>query len=67
MADLCSESGIKRHVVNKDSILGKLALFQRLTLVIVYNVTEMIAATVVGFAHAHRVVGQVDVAVIAED
>jgi hypothetical protein len=37
------------------------------TLVVVDDVAQVVAAAVVGFAHAHRVVGEVDVAVVAED
>lgn len=38
-----------------------------LTLVVVHHVAQVVAAAVVGFAHAHAVVRQVDVAVVAED
>lgn len=37
------------------------------TLVIVNNIPQMVATAVVCFAHAHRVVGEVDIAVVAED
>ena len=36
-------------------------------LVVFYNVAEVVAAAVVGFAHAHAVVGKVHVAVVAEE
>jgi len=36
-------------------------------LVVVYNVAKVVAAAVVSFAHAHAVVGEVHVAVIAEE
>ena len=36
-------------------------------LVVVYNVAKVVAAAVVSFAHAHAVVGEVDVAVVAEE
>ena len=36
-------------------------------LVVVDDVAEVVAPAVVGFAHAHAVVGEVDVAVIAEE
>jgi hypothetical protein len=39
----------------------------RLTLVVVHDVAEMVATAVVGLAHAHRVVREVDIAVIAEN
>ena len=39
----------------------------RLTLVVVYDVAEMVATAVVGLAHAHRVVREVDIAVVAEN
>lgn len=38
---------------------------EKQTLVVVDDVAEMVAARVVGFAHAHGVVRQVDVAVVA--
>ena len=34
-------------------------------MIVIDNVTEMVAATVVGFAHAHGVVREVDIAVVA--
>lgn len=37
----------------------------RLTLVVVDDVAQVVAAAVVGLAHAHRVMGEVDIAVIA--
>lgn len=37
------------------------------TLIVIYYIPQMIAATVVGFAHAHGVVREVDIAVIAKD
>ena len=40
---------------------------ERRTLVVVDDVAQVVAAAVVGFAHAHGVVGEVDVAVVAED
>ena len=36
-------------------------------LVIVHHVAQVVAAGVVRLAHAHRVVGQVDIAVVAEE
>lgn len=38
---------------------------QRLTLVIVYHVAQVVSAAVVCFAHRHGVVREVDIAVIA--
>lgn len=35
------------------------------TLIVLNNVAEVVAAAVVGLAHAHRVVGEVDIAVVA--
>ncbi len=35
------------------------------TLVVVYYVSEMVSAAVVCLAHAHRVVRQVDIAIVA--
>jgi hypothetical protein len=37
------------------------------TLVVGLDVSEVVAAAVVGFAHAHGVVGEVDIAVVAEE
>jgi len=36
-------------------------------LVVVHHISKVIASAVVGLSHAHRVVGEVDVAVIAYD
>ena len=36
-------------------------------MVVVHYVAQVVAPAVVGFAHAHAVVRQVDVAVVAED
>lgn len=35
------------------------------TLVIVNHISKMISAAIVGFSHAHGVVGKVDIAVVA--
>ena len=35
------------------------------TLVVVHDIAEMVSAAIVSFTHAHRVVGEVDIAVIA--
>lgn len=40
-------------------------MVRRLTLVVVDYVAQMVSPTVVSFAHAHRVVREVDIAVIA--
>lgn len=37
------------------------------TLVVVYDIAQVVATAVVCFAHAHGVVGEVDIAVVAED
>ena len=37
------------------------------TLVVLDDVAQVVAAAVVGLAHAHRVVGEVDIAVVAEE
>ena len=37
----------------------------RRTLIVVDDVTEMVTSTVVGFAYTHRVVREVDIAVVA--
>lgn len=37
------------------------------TLIVVDHVAQVVAAAVVGFAHAHRVVREVDIAVVAKD
>lgn len=36
-------------------------------MVVVYDIAQVVATAVVCFAHAHRVVGEVDIAVVAED
>lgn len=38
-----------------------------LTLIVVYDIAQVVATAVVCFAHAHGVVGEVDIAVVAED
>lgn len=35
------------------------------TLVVVYHIAQMVLATIVSFAHAHGVVGEVYIAVVA--
>ena len=35
------------------------------TLIVVDNVAQVVASAVVGFAHAHRVVREIDIAVVA--
>lgn len=35
------------------------------TLVVVHHITQMVSPAVVSFAHAHRVVREVDIAVVA--
>lgn len=37
------------------------------TLVVVDHIAQVVASSVVGFAHAHRVVREIDIAVVAED
>jgi hypothetical protein len=37
----------------------------QLTLVVIYNVPQMISSVIMRLAHAHRVVREVDIAVIA--
>lgn len=39
----------------------------RLTLIIVHDVAEMVSAAVMRLPHAHRIVREVDIAVITED
>lgn len=60
MADLC-RTGYQRVGV----ILGWKRVV--LTLVVVYDIAQVVATAVVCFAHTHRVVGEVDIAVVAED
>lgn len=36
-------------------------------LIVVNNITQVVATAVVCFAHAHGVVGEVDIAVVAEE
>jgi hypothetical protein len=38
---------------------------RRHTLVVVYYISKVISAAIMGFPHAHRVVGEVDIAVVA--
>ena len=38
-----------------------------LTLVVVDNIAKVVSAAVVGFAHAHGVVREVNIAVVAKD
>jgi hypothetical protein len=47
------------------SVLAKRRIEDERTLVIVYNIAQVIPATVVGFTHAHGVVSEVDIAIIA--
>lgn len=35
------------------------------TLIVINYISQMVPATVMSFAHTHRIVGQVDIAVIA--
>ncbi len=44
-----------------------LSLVAGYLLVVGLNVAEVVAAIVMRFAHAHRVVGEVDIAVVAEE
>ena len=59
MSDFCfdiSESGKRK---------AYLKIFGGRTLVVVDNVAKVVTTAVVGFAHAHRVVCEVDITVIA--
>jgi hypothetical protein len=57
MADFCLAREFSAFIVGK---LGK-----RRTLIIVYHISEVISAAVMGFSHTHGVVGEVDIAVVA--
>lgn len=59
VTDFCEE----RLAKNGDSAGNR----ERLTLVVINNVAEMVATAVVGLAHAHGVVREVDIAIIAKD
>jgi hypothetical protein len=39
----------------------------RLTLVIIYDVAQVVAAAIVSLPHAHRIVREVNIAVVAKD
>lgn len=55
--------GVRR----RDAVDDGLGLLVADLLVVVHDVAQVVAPAVVGLAHAHRVVRQVDVAVVAED
>jgi len=50
-----------------DAVDDGLGLFVADLLVVVDDVAQVVPAAVVGLAHAHRVVGEVDIAVVAEE
>lgn len=50
-----------------DGVDYGLGFFVADLLVVVDDIAEMVATAVVGFAHAHGVVGQVDIAVVAKE
>jgi hypothetical protein len=56
MSNFCPEVSIRK---------GKAYLVQRRTLVVVNDVSQVVTTAVMRFAHAHRVVCEVDIAVIA--
>jgi hypothetical protein len=62
VADFCDRNLLAFFVWERfERVLGER------TLVVVNHVTEVVAAAVVRLAHAHRVVREVDIAVVAED
>jgi hypothetical protein len=54
-------------VGGRDAVNDRLCLLVTDLLVVVDDVTEVVATAIVGFAHRHGVVCQVDIAVVAED
>lgn len=50
-----------------DGVDHGLSLLVANLLVVVNDVSDVVAAGVVGLAHAHGVVGQVDIAIVAEE
>lgn len=50
-----------------DTVDDLLCLVARYLFVVGLNVTEVVAAVVVRLAHAHTIVGEIDIAVIAEE
>jgi hypothetical protein len=50
-----------------DGVNDRLGFFVADLLVIVYDVAQVVAAAVVGFPHAHRIVREVDIAVVAKE
>lgn len=54
-------------VRGSDGVDDGLSLLVADLLVVVDNVSDMVTTGVVGLAHAHRVVRQVDIAVVAKD
>ena len=54
-------------VAVRDAVDYALRLLGSNLLVVVDDITEVVTAAVVSFAHAHRVVGEVDIAVVAEE
>lgn len=50
-----------------DGVDDGLGLFVTDLLVVIDNVAEMVATAVVGLAHAHGVVREVDIAIIAKE
>jgi hypothetical protein len=54
-------------VTGCDAVNDALSLLVADLLVVVDNVAQVVATTIMGFAHAHRVVCEVHIAVVAED
>lgn len=56
-----------RRVRVRDTVDDALRFLMPDLLVVIYDVAQVVAAGVVRFAHAHGVVGEVDIAVVAEE
>lgn len=80
MADFCGVAGVFSMLVGGVAVVvvvvGSVVLaweeeagwsVGRLTLVVVDDIAEMVAAGVVGLPHAHGVVREVDIAIVAKD
>lgn len=80
VADFCGRAGVFSMLVGGVAVVvvvgGSVVVVAweeaagwrgRLTLVVVDDIAEVVAAGVVGLPHAHRVVREVDIAIVAKD
>lgn len=63
VADLCEAEALRQTRASPGG--GTCTGWRRLTLIVVYDIAEMVLSTVVCSAHAHGVVREVDIAVVA--